>query len=30
MSERLTSSMLYLDNVSVAFDGFKAIQMIQD
>lgn len=25
MSERLTSSMLYLDGVSVAFDGFKAI-----
>jgi urea transport system ATP-binding protein len=25
MSERLTSSMLYLDNVSVTFDGFKAI-----
>lgn len=25
MRERLTSSMLYLDGVSVAFDGFKAI-----
>lgn len=25
MSERLTTSMLYLDGVSVAFDGFKAI-----
>ena len=25
MSERLTSSILYLDNVHVAFDGFKAI-----
>ncbi len=28
MSERLTSSMLYLDNVSVSFDGFKAINSL--
>ncbi len=28
LSERLTSSMLYLDNVSVSFDGFKAINSL--